>query len=139
MPSTSENRSVPSVAASTTDSNEFGLEVLHHLGNTGTIPVQIIFLHGLGGSKRGTWKFSESQDCWPEWLHSEEGLEGVRIALFAYDASFKYSKPNTNLNIGGFATQLLLAIKQLHHRTRSVLLPLKMAKFRPGRFLLRIA
>ena len=104
------------------DEDPFGLEVLHELGDGGGTPVQIIFLHGLGGSQKGTWSHPGSTDCWPNWLHAEAGLDNVRIALFGYDANFNVFAPNTNLSIPIFANQLLHAIEQLHYRTQPVMI-----------------
>jgi pimeloyl-ACP methyl ester carboxylesterase len=105
----------------TSEGDDLGLEVLTQLPDTETDPFQIIFLHGLGGSKSETWRFRGSKDRWPQWLASENGLESVRIALFGYDANYKFSRPNSNLNINIFATDLLLALNQLHFNTRPVL------------------
>lgn len=102
------------------DDEPFGLEVLQELGD-GETPIQIIFLHGLGGSKKGTWTHQRTGECWPFWLRNEEGFEGVRLALYGYDANINVAAPNTNLNVRLFANQLLFDIGQLHYRTRPVI------------------
>ena len=86
-----------------------------------TNPVQIVFVHGLNGSKRGTWTFSKEQ-FWPEWLHEENGLDDVRIATFGYNSSTNILKPNTNLSIPIFANQLLRWLKRLCDNRGSVLI-----------------
>jgi hypothetical protein len=100
---------------------DFGLEVLHELGNREGNAVQIIFIHGLGGSRKGTWQDRESQGCWPDWLHSEKGMENVRIVLFGYNANFNFTAPNTCRTIAHFANQLLLELKHLRLRSGPVL------------------
>ena len=80
------------------------------------------FSTDLEAQKGGHGAIQRSTDCWPDWLHTEEGLERVRIALFGYDANFNVFAPNTNVTIPIFANQLLYSIKQLHYRTRPVLI-----------------
>jgi hypothetical protein len=97
----------------------YGLEVLHESKTPPKYPVQIVFVHGLNGSKRGTW--TSSKKCfWPGWLPQEKGLEEVRIATFGYNSSPNILKPNTNLSIPIFANQLLFYLNQLSYEHRSV-------------------
>lgn len=98
---------------------KFGLEILHEPAQTVAHPIQIIFVHGLGGSKRGTWKHSKPT-FWPIWLRDEKGLENVRIATFGYNSSSNVLKPNTNLSIPIFANQLLDAMEEIRTRHGSV-------------------
>jgi hypothetical protein len=71
-------------------------------------PVNIIFVHGLGGSSKGTWTHTEPQTFWPEWLPAKNGLENVRIATFGYDANWSdITAPSNALGIADFAMQLL--------------------------------
>ena len=121
QPTGGGSSAVGTVTSAQPDANEFGLEILHPLGGDVSDPIQIIFVHGLGGSKMGTWTHPQAEGCWPDWLHSEEVLKDVRIALFGYDANFRFFTPNTTLGISNFATQLLLEIGHLHFRTRPVL------------------
>ena len=121
------------------DNSPYGLEILHEPGTRPTTLVQIIFVHGLGGSKRGTWTHSKT-NFWPMWLHEEEGFKNVRIALFGYNANFNVLAPNTNLSIPTFANQLLFSMDQLNYRHGSVYWPLSSkANFRRQLFLLRTA
>ena len=77
--------------------------------------VNIIFVHGLGGSSKGTWTHSETQSFWPEWLPEKNGLENVRIATFGYDANWSnITAPSNALGIADFAMQLLDAL-DLHY------------------------
>jgi hypothetical protein len=100
----------PSEEAS--DDNPYGLEILHLPKTALAKPVQIIFVHGLGGSKKGTWTHSKTK-FWPAWLHDEKGFENVRIVLFGYNANFNVLAPNTNLSIPIFANQLLYEMNRL--------------------------
>jgi hypothetical protein len=71
-------------------------------------PINIIFVHGLGGSSRGTWTHQESGKFWPEWLPNIKGLEHARIMTFGYDADWtKVWTPNSVLDISNFGDQLL--------------------------------
>src|SRR5579859_3941401 len=103
----------------TKDDFPYRLEVLYEPTITPTVPVQIVFVHGLNGSKRETWTHSNKQ-FWPAWLHDEKGLENVRILTFGYNSSTNVLKPNTNLSIPSFANQLLLYLSQLNYQNESV-------------------
>ena len=82
--------------------------------------VQIIFVHGLGGSRRGTWKhplsikhpLTRKVPIWPEWLQDEEGFEKVRIGLFGYNSNINIVRQKNQLGIPDFAIQLLKALEQ---------------------------
>jgi len=101
------------------DKFPYRLEVLYAPKPPPAYPIQIVFVHGLNGDKRGTWTHSEKH-FWPEWLHGEAGLEDVRIATFGYDSGTNILKPNTNLSIPIFANQLLGWLKQLSQDRGSV-------------------
>jgi hypothetical protein len=109
----------------------YGLEVLHEPKIPSANPVQIIFVHGLGGSKRGTWTHSKTE-FWPDWLHDEKGLEGVRLLAFGYNSAFKPLAPNNNLSIPIFADQLLDDMNDLRYRNGSVRLLVHHANGRGG-------
>ena len=98
----------------------FGLEILHDPAIRLATPVQIIFVHGLGGSKRGTWTHSQTRGFWPAWLKEHPGLDKVRLATFGYNSAFNPLEPNTNLSIPTFATQLLYDMTQLSDTHGSV-------------------
>ncbi|CRK37201.1 hypothetical protein BN1723_004263, partial [Verticillium longisporum] len=87
-----------------------GFHILHE--PIGTRNVDIIFVHGLGGSSRLTWAWERDLSLfWPkEWLPLEPGLSDARIFSFGYDANFTKSTQDT-LNIKAFAEQLLNAMK----------------------------
>lgn len=98
----------------------FGLRVLHepHVirSEVGTssprvyesIVIELIFVHGLGGSRMGTWTHPGSNAFWPSWLHDDTQFSNVRISTFGYDSEFKnIRKPQNALGIADFANQLL--------------------------------
>jgi len=109
----------PAASGDTKDEFPYRLEVLYEPKASPKSPVQIVFVHGLNGSKRGTWTYSK-ESFWPEWLHGERGLKDVRIATFGYNSSTNVLKPNTNLSIPIFANQLLFYLKQLSYKHGSV-------------------
>lgn len=89
-----------------------------------TIPIDIVFVHGLGGSARKTWTHPSSNQCWPEWLYEREDIDNVRILTFGYDANFKKVwAPRNSLGIQGFAQQLLYSLKLRYEQSGNV--PLK--------------
>jgi hypothetical protein len=96
------------------EEDSFGLELLHEPAIRPANPVQIIFVHGLGGSKRGTWTHPQTRGFWPAWLKEHPGLDKVRIATFGYNSAVNPMGPNTNLSIPIFATQLLDDMTQLN-------------------------
>jgi hypothetical protein len=74
--------------------------------------VDIIFVHGLGGSAKGAWTH-EVGGFWPLWLQHKPELQNARILVFGYDADWKKAwKPGSILGVAEIATQLL---QQLFH------------------------
>jgi hypothetical protein len=87
-------------------------------------PVDIIFVHGLGGSARKTWTDSGgSNRFWPQWLYRYKGMEGIRIYTFGYNADWeKVWAPRNALGIPEFALQLLDGLR-LHYNQNGDVLP----------------
>lgn len=89
-----------------------GITVLYEPGPE---PVaDIVFVHGLGGSSRGTWsKNGEARLFWPlEWLPLEPVISDSRILTFGYDADFKISfRASTISTISDFAKELLWQLR----------------------------
>jgi hypothetical protein len=70
-------------------------------------PTNIIFIHGLGGSARGTWTHEATEWYWPESLPDVNGLENVRVMAFGYNADWNQIwKANNVLDISDFGGQL---------------------------------
>ncbi|KAH8891099.1 hypothetical protein GQ53DRAFT_823737 [Thozetella sp. PMI_491] len=74
--------------------------------------VDIIFVHGLGGTSRLSWSWNRDLAFfWPqEWLPLEPGFEDARIMTFGYNAHFM-SQTKDTFNISDFAKDLLLQLK----------------------------
>jgi hypothetical protein len=97
--------------STTRTSSKLGLKTIrdppspHELSNP---PMNIVFIHGLGGSSKGTWTDAPSGYFWPSWLPEIKGLENLRIMTFGYDSGWnKLWKPNNVLDISDFAKQLV--------------------------------
>ena len=70
--------------------------------------INIVFVHGLGGSAKGTWTHEGSQSFWPLWLPEIPGLENVGIMTFGYNADYAAVwKPKKTDDIRNFATRLV--------------------------------
>jgi hypothetical protein len=79
--------------------------------------VELIFVHGLGGSAKDTWTHAESKGFWPSWLHDDNRFDNVRISTFGYDANFKnVFAPQNALGITDFAKQLLDSLDVHFHK-----------------------
>ncbi|KAF2403296.1 hypothetical protein EJ06DRAFT_526885, partial [Trichodelitschia bisporula] len=74
----------------------------------GSPAVDIIFVHGFGGSSHATWaKDSTPELFWPgEWLPKERAMEKARIFTYGYNADWLSTEAN-NQTIGNFAMDLL--------------------------------
>ena len=90
--------------------DELGLHVVHQPSSPA--PLDIIFVHGLGGASHRTW--SKNQDhsrFWPQqWLPLEPDIGSARIFTFGYNARFRSGGPQ-NMNIADFAKDLLFEMK----------------------------
>ena len=75
-------------------------------------PLDIIFVHGLGGASHKTWsKYQDPSLFWPQqWLPLENDICTARILTFGYNASFRSGGP-LNTNIADFAKDLLFGMK----------------------------
>ncbi|KAK4234432.1 hypothetical protein C8A03DRAFT_37793 [Achaetomium macrosporum] len=85
-----------------------GLHVLH------TPPertIDIIFIHGLGGTSLRTWcRDRDLGNLWPKmWLPEE--LPTARVLTFGYNAHFSSRRERISYTIGDFATELLFRMK----------------------------
>lgn len=74
--------------------------------------VDIVFVHGLGGTSRLSWSWHRDLSLfWPkEWLPLEPGLEDARILTFGYNANF-LSPAKDLFTISDFAKDLLVQLK----------------------------
>ena len=87
-----------------------GLKTLHEskAASPNSKVIDIIFIHGLGGSAEETWSHPSSKVFWPDLLHEDEKFANGRISTFGYDANFEnIFAANSVLDISDFARQLL--------------------------------
>lgn len=86
-----------------------GLTLIHEPASP---ELDIIFIHGLGGTSRQTWSKNRDPNLfWPhKWLPFEPQINQARIFSFGYNANFLSSTEST-LNISDFAKSLLLSMK----------------------------
>ena len=74
----------------------------------GAAAIDIIFVHGLGGSAIKAWAHAKSQQFWPEWIMEIPELSEARLYTFGYDANWmNIFGPQNALGVQGFAAQLL--------------------------------
>ncbi|KAE8453869.1 hypothetical protein EG329_007645 [Mollisiaceae sp. DMI_Dod_QoI] len=76
-------------------------------------PLDIIFVHGLGGTSKATWaRGRDLKYFWPErWLPFEPGIQAARILSFGYNANFAATGPSPITGIADFAKDLLYSMK----------------------------
>lgn len=120
----------------------FGLRILHEprIPVTGAPQpsVELIFVHGLGGSAKATW--THENGFWPSWLHEDNRFDRVRISTFGYDANFRnVLTPQNAMGIPDFATQLLDSLDVHFHKHGDVVSPMYKTDCRAPLFSLRIA
>ncbi|KAI8633638.1 hypothetical protein F5Y19DRAFT_247067 [Xylariaceae sp. FL1651] len=89
-----------------------GLTVLY-TPETEKRTVDILFIHGLGGTSLRTWCYNRDLEfLWPEkWLPEEADLSTARILTFGYNVNFSNKKEQASLHINDFATDLLYSMK----------------------------
>jgi hypothetical protein len=114
LPSTAAkpNESAPSDASSSSMPPErhLGLHILHEprVESNDSQVIDIIFVHGLGGSAYDTWAHPSSKAFWPSFLYEDDKFSIARISTFGYDANVNnIFRPNNVLDITDFAKQLL--------------------------------
>lgn len=110
--SSSSRQPSPTSATSTTDksSGPLGLNVVYAPNNGHK--VDIVFVHGLGGTSRWTWSKNRLPELfWPlTFLPLEPDICLARIMTFGYNASFKKAGGITT-SILDFAKDLLFEMK----------------------------
>lgn len=91
--------------------NPLGLNVVYEPERAPS--VDIVFVHGLGGTSRHTWSRDKDSDrFWPEqWLPNEPDICTARVLSFGYHASGTPTGPGSVLNITDFAKNLLFSMR----------------------------
>jgi len=99
----------PTTASKSASSKHFiGLRVLHEpQGATNGNTVNVVFVHGLGGSVTETWTHYPSNTFWPTLLHEDDRFANVRVSMFGYDVKHGNTSSRIILDISDFAKQLL--------------------------------
>lgn len=84
-----------------------GLQIVHQPGSFA--PLDIIFVHGLGGDSRKTWSKNHDPGLfWPGlWLPHEPDIGKARVLSFGYNSNFKHGSAKGLYNIADFAKELL--------------------------------
>lgn len=105
-----------------------GLKVIYR--PDGEHRVDVVFIHGLGGSSRLTW--SKNRDLnlfWPlRFLPHEPGVNEARILSYGYNADFRSGNANTKVSILDFAKDLLYDMKYGQDDTGSEIEDLRMGE-----------
>ncbi|MCJ1386504.1 hypothetical protein MMC17_009630, partial [Xylographa soralifera] len=90
-----------------------GLNILYE--PTSQAAVDIVFVHGLGGSSRQSWSKDRNPELfWPQqWLPNEPIISAARIFSFGYNAAFQSTSTGRNniLNVSDFAKDLLYSMR----------------------------
>lgn len=87
-----------------------GLSLVHNPDNA---QVDLIFVHGLGGSSLKTWSWQRDPvNFWPAWLKDEITLPDLRVFTFGYTANIL--GPDNSMSILDFAKDLLNRIQGYH-------------------------
>lgn len=88
-----------------------GLTLVHQPETTPSL--DIIFVHGLGGTSRATWSWERNPDFfWPEkWLRFEPDIKTARILSFGYNANFAATGSTPITGVIDFAKDLLHCMK----------------------------
>ena len=93
------------------ESNPLGLTLVWEPNTPRTL--DIIFVHGLGGTSRETWcKNHDPEYFWPsKWLPHEPEICTARVLTFGYNADWKATGVRSIANISDFAKGLLQSMK----------------------------
>lgn len=93
------------------DQDPLGLKIIHR--PPGVRRVDIIFVHGLGGSSRTTWsKHHNLEFFWPlKFLPFEPDINEARILTFGYNANFRRKSGRNKISVLDFAKDLLYDLK----------------------------
>ncbi|KAA6406365.1 MAG: hypothetical protein FRX48_09849 [Lasallia pustulata] len=87
-----------------------GLQVIYQPASAA--PLDIVFVHGLGGDSRKSWSKNHDHNLfWPQlWLPLEPDIDQARIFSFGYNANYAGAAKSIS-NIADFAKELLFEMK----------------------------
>lgn len=95
----------------TISQDPLGLKVIHR--PPGDRKVDIVFIHGLGGTSRMTWSKNHNPEFfWPlKLLPFEPDINEARILTFGYNANFLPGSGKSKMSILDFAKDLLYDLR----------------------------
>lgn len=140
VPSLSHRGSIARQLAGATDTlvrspeasydDPLGLKVIHR--PSGQRRIDIIFIHGLGGSSRMTWSKNRDPSLfWPlQFLSHEPDISEARFLTFGYNVNFKPGSGKAKISILDFAKDLLYDLKYAQDDTGAELEDLRMGEKR---------
>ncbi|KAK6833360.1 hypothetical protein PG987_008054 [Apiospora arundinis] len=101
----------PSRGVESPAGDPLGLKVIHRPDRERR--VDIVFVHGLGGSSRKTWSFNRDLEFfWPlKFLPFESDIQDARISTFGYNSDFRPGSGKTKVSILDFSKDLLYDLK----------------------------
>lgn len=87
------------------------MKIIHR--QPGERGVDIVFVHGLGGSSRATWSKNHNPEFfWPlKFLPFEPDINETRILTFGYNANFRRGSGKNKMSVLDFAKDLLYDLK----------------------------
>ncbi|MCJ1384404.1 hypothetical protein MMC17_007520 [Xylographa soralifera] len=99
--------SFPKTTTTTSAINPLGLTLVYSFPNPA---LDIIFIHGLGGTSTQTWSWDRNpENFWLPWLQDDTEIARARIFTYGYDANFKGQYITST--ILDFAKDLLLRMR----------------------------
>lgn len=120
IPALSSQIGRPGPVNTSSVSDPFGITLVY------TFPeptLDLIFVHGLGGTSRGTWSWErDPANFWPPWLGNDVELSKSRIFTFGYNSAF--TGQYTSFSILDFAKDLLFRMKTYSSENREDDIPI---------------
>ncbi|KAK7966411.1 uncharacterized protein PG986_000688 [Apiospora aurea] len=101
----------PARGAESRSNDPLGLKVIYRPATERR--VDVVFVHGLGGSSRMTWSFNRDLDYfWPlHFLPNESDIQDARISTFGYNSDFRPGSGKAKVSILDFSKDLLYDLK----------------------------
>lgn len=111
LPRASDSYFQANRGAAASDQDPLGLKIIYR--PPGDRGVDIVFVHGLGGSSRATWSKDHNPEFfWPlKFLPFEPDINEARILTFGYNANFRRGSGKNRMSVLDFAKDLLYDLK----------------------------